>query len=370
MLSIVRGAKSNMALPNIPKWATSISKTVRQFPPRLLWQYVIAFVAVVVTTLALFVLKSYIGDAKVSLFYLFMVLCSAAVANPGVTIFCGVWSFLCYDFFLVPPVFDLRFASPIQILDPLAFLIVAIVTSTIAERARQHANEKAAYQKADQLRATLLHLVSHNLRTPLSTIKTALSTLLTQDSIDSENKQMLAYADREVDHLNRLIANVLQLSRLEASATRVNKRWDALDEVVSSVLARWPEESAAGLLSANLSGMPAYVKFDFALIEEVITNLIDNAFRYGRPPIRVIVTTHPDEVWISVEDAGSGVPIMDRSRLFEKFFNGKSKGIGLGLAVCKGLVEAHDGRIWAEFTPEATRFTFTLPLVPYLDTEG
>src|ERR1700690_355765 len=146
------------------RWTALIKRTIRQFTPRLLWQYVIAFVAVIVATLVLFVLKSYIGDTKVSLVYLFIVLCSAAVANPGVTFFCGLWSFLCYDFFLVPPVFDLRFGSPIQILDPLAFLIVAIVTGTIAERARQHANEKAAYQKADQLRATLLNLVSHNLR--------------------------------------------------------------------------------------------------------------------------------------------------------------------------------------------------------------
>src|SRR5258708_9094826 len=99
MLSIVRGAKSNMALPSIPKWATSISKTVRQFPPRLLWQYVIAFVAVIVTTLALFVLKSYIGDAKVSLFYLFIVLCSAAVANPVGPLLFGPWTILSYASF-------------------------------------------------------------------------------------------------------------------------------------------------------------------------------------------------------------------------------------------------------------------------------
>src|SRR5258707_15824657 len=127
MLSIVRGAKSNMALPNIPKWATSISKTVRQFPPRLLWQYVIAFVAVVVTTLALFVLKSYIGDAKVSLFYLFMVLCSAAVAHPPVTIFCGVWGSLWYGSLLGAPALCLSLGAPPQISPLIAIPNVAIL---------------------------------------------------------------------------------------------------------------------------------------------------------------------------------------------------------------------------------------------------
>src|SRR5450432_2478542 len=84
--------------PTMQRWATLLKRTIRQFSPRLLWQYAIAFVAVIVTTLVLFVLKSYIGDTKVSLFYLLIVLVSAAVANPGVTFFCGLWSFLCFDF--------------------------------------------------------------------------------------------------------------------------------------------------------------------------------------------------------------------------------------------------------------------------------
>ncbi len=330
------------------------------------WQYAVVFLVVILTTLLLFAFKSYVGETKVSLFYLLIVLCCAAKANPGVTFFCGLLSFLCYDFFLVPPVFDFRFDSPGQVLDPLAFVVVAIVTGAIAERARQHANEKAAYQKADQLRATLLNLVSHNLRTPLSTVKTVMTTLLTQDDIDAERKQLLLYADQEVDHLNRLVANVLQLSRLEASAIQINKHWDALDEVISVVLGRWSQEAAEGLLAADLSGTPSLVLFDFDLIEAVLTNLIDNAFRHGRPPVKITVTAQKDEVWISVADAGSGVPMEDRAKLFDRFFNIKSRGVGLGLAVCKGLVEAHDGRIWAEFAPGCTRFIFALPLIAHV----
>jgi K+-sensing histidine kinase KdpD len=346
-------------------WVFSLQERInqarRQVQPRLLWQYAAVFLIVILTTLILFATKSHIGDTKVSLVYLLLVLCCAMVAHPGVTFFCGLWSFLCYDFFLVPPYFDLRFASPIQVLDPLAFVVAAVVTSAIAERARQHANEKAAYQKADQLRATLLNLVSHNLRTPLATVKTALTTLLTQSDLASENKQLLNYANAEVDHLNRLVANVLQLSRVEAKAVQINERWDALDELINAVLGHWPQETAAGLLNADLSATPPLVQFDFDLIEAVLTNLVDNALRHGKAPVKVSVSTRPGEVWISVEDCGSGIAIPDRRKLFGKFSKIKSKGIGLGLAVCKGLVEAHGGRIWAEFLPQGTRFTFALP---------
>src|SRR5579859_900085 len=223
---------------------TTLYRQARQLRVRLVLQYVLVFLVVMITTLVLFAFRQDIEDTKLSLFYLLIVLCCAVVAHPGVTFFCGILSFLSYDFFLVPPVFTLRFATPIQALDPLAFLIVAIVAGTIAERARQHADEKIVYQKADQLRGTLLHLVSHNLRTPLSTIKTVLTTLLTQDEMNPESKQLLEYANQEVDHLNRLIANVLQISRLEADAIRINERWDVLDELVGTVLSRWPEALA------------------------------------------------------------------------------------------------------------------------------
>jgi two-component system sensor histidine kinase KdpD len=334
---------------------------------RVVWQYATIFVVVLGLTLALYAIRPYLADANVSLLYLLVVLFCAAVTQPGVTLFCGVWSFLCYDFLLIPPAFALQPESPLQLLDPLTFLVVALVAGALAERSRQHASLIAVYREAEQFRATLLHLVSHNLRTPLAVIKTALTSLLDMPTLSGEGRQLLLDANQEADHLNRLINNVLRLSRLEAHALQLHEDWNALDEVISVVLARWPRATSDGVLSARVSPTLPLVRFDFDLIEAALTNLVDNALRYGHPPVQVTAQECADEIWISVQDAGPGVPEPDRARLFTRFSSTTSKGIGLGLAVCKGLIEAHGGRVWAEFSPGQTRFTLALPFKPYSD---
>ncbi|MEP7289370.1 MAG: ATP-binding protein [Chloroflexota bacterium] len=335
---------------------TSVSKS-------LVWQYIAALVAVLTATFILFNLRSYLGDTNISLLYLLIVLFSATTARPSVTIFCGAISFFCYDFFLIPPIFDIVPHSPVKLLDPLAFFVVALVTSALAERSRQYAVEKATYQQASQFRTTLLQLVSHNLRTPLATIKTVLSTLV--NSPLTPSLEMLSVAEQECDRLNRLIGNVLQLSRLDSNAVQLHKDWNGLDEVISTVFSHWPKEIAAQTLKASIPRDLPLIQFDFVLIEGVLTNLIENAFRHGEAPIHVKVEVLEDRVQTSVQDAGNGVPVADRSKLFQQFLSGSSGGLGLGLAVCKGLIEVHGGRLWADFGPQKTRFTFSLPLVTY-----
>lgn len=327
------------------------------------WQYIAVLLTVSLLTLTLFNLRSFFGDANISLLYLLIVLFCATTARPGVTVFCGAFSFFCYDFFLIQPIFDIRPSSPIKLLDPLAFFVVALVTGALAERSRQYAVEKATYQQASQFRSTLLNLISHNLRTPLATIKTVISNLLT--SPGASPVEMLTAADRECDRLNRLIGNVLQLSRLDANAIQIRKDWNALDEVISIVFARWREETRNRKLSASFPPSLPLIQFDFALIEGVLTNLVENAFRHGKPPVHVAVKLLEDKVQITVQDAGPGVPVADRKKLFQQFSVNTSGGLGLGLAVCKGLVEAHSGQLWAEFSSGRSLFIFNLPLVVY-----
>jgi len=332
-----------------------------------IWQYVVALGVVGLTTLGLFHLRPYFGDANISLVYLLIVLFYATTAPLGVTLFCSIVSFLCYDYYLIPPIFDFIADSPIKLLDPLTFLIAALVSGLLAERARQHAAELATYRQASQFRTTLLHLISHNLRTPVATIKTALTNLLTLEEITASQRDLLASANRESDRLNRLISNILQLSRLDAHTIQLHQDWNALDEVISTVFARWPDAVADKLLGAQLPQSLPLIMFDFTLISEVLTNLVDNAFRHGCPPVQVGVEFHHQEIWVSVQDAGPGATIAEQGRLFQQFAPGKAGNLGLGLAVCKGLVEAHHGRLWAEFNPGKTRFIFSLPLVTYLE---
>ena len=329
----------------------------------LLGQYLATLITVLLATFALFNLRSYLGDANISLLYLLIVLFCAATANPRVTIFCGVLSFLCYDFFLIPPIFDIRPSSPIKLLDPLAFFVVALVTGILAERSRQYAVEKATYQQASQFRTTLLHLVSHNLRTPLATIKTALSSLLASPTMPP--LELLTAADHECDRLNRLISNVLQLSRLDADAIQLHKDWNGLDDVVSTVFSRWRTEVTEKKLSASFPESLPLIQFDFELIESVLTNLVENAFRHGSPPVKVGIDLHDKSVNICVEDCGHSLVRANQTKLFHQFSTSKMGGLGLGLAVCKGLITAHGGRIWVESDSWRTRFIFSLPLVPY-----
>jgi two-component system, OmpR family, sensor histidine kinase KdpD len=181
----------------------------------------------------------------------------------------------------------------------------------------------------------------------------------------SDSRLLLLDANEEADRLNRLISNVLQLSRLEAHAVRVNKDWNSFDEVVSIVFRRWHQELTDSLLVAEIPDDLPLLNFDFELIEAVLTNLIENAFRHGCPPVRLSVTLNGSEVWVSIGDTGPGIPVEKRDQLFQAFSTTKASGIGLGLAVCKGLVEAHGGRLWATFEPHQTQFIFALPFVAY-----
>jgi two-component system, OmpR family, sensor histidine kinase KdpD len=335
----------------------------------ILRQYVTVLITVLLVTYALFNLRASLSDTNISLLFLLIVLFCATTAAPGVTVFCGVISFLCYDYFLVEPVLSFTPGVPIKLLDPLAFLVVALVTGMLSERSRRHAVEVATYRQASQFRATLLHLISHNLRTPVATIKTALTTLLTLDDIQAAHRELVAGANQECDRLNRLIGNVLQLSRLDAHAVELHTDWNGLDEVISAVFSRWPEATADKRLTATIPQPLPLIRFDFALIESVLTNLVENAFRHGKPPIHVELKFYDAEVQVQVEDCGPGIAPSARTSLFQPFSMARSGGLGLGLAVCKGLIEAHQGRLWAEFVPGKTRFVFSLPLIVYKDRE-
>ncbi|MCC7452303.1 MAG: DUF4118 domain-containing protein [Anaerolineae bacterium] len=341
--------------------------TIPAFAGRWLWQFLLVLAVVALATFALFLLRSYLGDTNISLVYLLIVLFCAAATNLRVTLLCGVSSFLCYDFFLIPPIFDFVPSSPVKLLDPLTFLIVALVTGILAERSRQYAVELATYRQVDQFRATLLYLISHNLRTPVATIKAALTSLLTLQDTLPVQRDLLAAANRDCDRLNQLIGNVLQLSKLDSHALQLHQDWNGLDEVISTVFARWSDAVAHKQLTASIPPSLPLIRFDFTLIQEVLTNLIDNAFRHGCPPVHVSITLQPNEVWIAVEGAGTGIPESERATLFQPFTSGRAGGVGLGLAVCRGLVEAHRGRLWATFLPGKTRFTFSLPRIVYQD---
>jgi len=354
-------------LGSLREFPTHVKAFRLYLKPSLLLQIITIGGIVVGLSLLLYSIRSSAENALISMIYLIIVLGCSAASNPALTIFCGIWIFLCYDFFLLPPLLSFHSESTIDLLHPLALVIVSVFTGVLSGQVRKHAIEKGIYQRSDQLRATLLTLISHNLRTPIATTKTAISSVLALETLDAEGKELLTYADRQCDYLNRLIENVLQLSRLEAKTLKVNKDWNAPDEVISVVVKRWVTAFEEGRLKVDIDPSLSLLYFDFNIIESIIVNFVENGFRHGKPPVHISVVNKGTEAWFSVEDCGAGVPETNRQQLFKGAFNPKPRGLGLGLIACRGLIEAHEGRIWAEFEP--TRFIFSIPIIDEMDVE-
>jgi two-component system sensor histidine kinase KdpD len=234
--------------------------------------------------------------------------------------------------------------------------------TTLVERARfQRENVRiAVLQRIDTMRMALLSSVSHNLRTPLTSIKAAASSLLQTDvQWDEATRRGFAQTiEHEADRLNRLVSNLLDMSRIEEGALKPEKEEYSLKTLIYDVLAR---------LDPLLEGRPVHVslpdgllpvELDYVQMDQVLTNLLENAVRYtpAGSPIDLSAHIEGKEALISVADRGPGIPAADLERVFDKFYRVQDKqrrvsyptGTGLGLAVSKGIVEAHGGKIWAE----------------------
>ncbi len=211
---------------------------------------------------------------------------------------------------------------------------------------------------SDALKSALLQSVSHDLRTPLATIRAAAGTLRPGLGISVEDQQESADAiDREVEYLNRLVTNLLDLSRIEAGALRADRDIFELDDLVERILERLRPRLSERSLTVELSESP--VDVDPIFLEEALTNVLENALKYttAGTTIRIGVRDLADGyVRLTVEDAGGGVPAETLPRLFDKFYRvpgegrGSRSGTGIGLAVARGLVEAMGGRIAARIS--------------------
>jgi two-component system, OmpR family, sensor histidine kinase KdpD len=252
-----------------------------------------------------------------------------------------------------------------------------IQATSVIERTRLHQEnlKVEVLQRTDTLRSALLSSVSHDLRTPLASIKAAASSLLQEDvHWDEETRRNFVFAiEQEADRLNRLVGNLLDMSRIEAGALKLEKEWYLIDALLHDVLNHMQLLLQGREVRVSLPDDLPPVQLDYVQMDQVFTNLIENATRYTPPGslIEISAKIVGNEILISVADHGSGIPPDDLERIFDKFYRvlgtprkgTSAMGSGLGLAVCRGLVEAHGGRIWAENRKEGGAiFRLTLPL--------
>jgi len=225
--------------------------------------------------------------------------------------------------------------------------------------------------ETERLRSSLLSAVSHDLRTPLSVITGASSTLLENERTLNDNvrRELAASILDESERLNRLVANLLDMTRLQAGALEIRKQWQPVEEVIGAALARVVRQLQDHPIATDIAPDLPFAPFDDLLVQQVLVNLLENAARYTPVNTPIDISAHQEghSIVIEVADRGPGLPPVDPSRLFEKFYRAEQSkprtGAGLGLAICRGIVQLHGGRIEAENRHGGGAvFRFSLPL--------
>ena len=225
-------------------------------------------------------------------------------------------------------------------------------------------------EESDNLKSVILSSVSHELRTPLSTIKAAASSLRGREvSWDSPaSEELISAIDDEADHLNMLVGNLLDMSRIELGVLKPKLEWNILSEIIEGVLVRMKHLTEEHQIKVEVPESLPLMPVDYVQMEQVLTNLLSNSLKYApaNTTIRIHAQIEDDTVHIQVSNQGPQVPPEHLERIFDKFYRitaaDRVTGTGLGLSICKGIIEAHGGHIWAENLADGLAFDFTLPL--------
>jgi len=373
--------------------------------------YIVVVLGIAAVTVLLRPIGEHINSTTVALAMLLVVLFVATVWGARPAVFGSVLGVLGFNFFFLPPTGTLSIAAPDNWVALVAFLVTAITAGQLSARAQRRAAEaeagrreierlynefRAAFERAshaealrqsEQLKSALLDAVTHDLRTPLTSIKASVSTLLDELKTQAgdaepvaldreERREMLEVIDEECDRLNRFIEGLVELARIEAGELRLRRRWGAMDEILDAALTRANPLTARHHIQVEIDHDLPVVRVDARAVSEVIYTLVDNAAKYSPAGTVIHITATRaagERVQVSVEDQGRGVPVELRERVFDKFFRAMQEGdgnkslpsgTGMGLAIARGLVEAHEGRIWIESGAgeRGTRVVFTLPI--------
>jgi two-component system, OmpR family, sensor histidine kinase KdpD len=338
---------------------------------RLLGGFVLEAVGLPVLTLCLAAVRSHLAFADDLLLYLAAVIGITLVGGFGPAVIAAIASSLLLNWYFTPPVHTWTIGSPQNVLALLLFVAVAVTVSSVVHLAARRAvlaaglaTQAARAQglaEGNRIRTALLAAVGHDLRTPLASVKASVSTLRQTDVTWSPQDQaeLLATIEEGADRLNGLISNLLDMSRLQTGAVQLFVRPTSLEEVAPLVV-QGVDDGA--LLQVEMSEDLPLFAADPGLLERALANLVANALRYsppGRPPTLTARAVQNGDalgaVQIDVIDHGPGVPPDQWERIVEPFEqvgdSRSSNGVGLGLAVTKGFVEAMGGKLSTDATP-------------------
>ncbi|MBC7900567.1 MAG: DUF4118 domain-containing protein [Saprospiraceae bacterium] len=361
-----------------------------------------AFAGVTIVTLALIPLRDRTNTTAVALALLLVVLVVATLFGSRTAFFASLLGVFSFNFFFLPPLYTLTIADPQNWVALAAFLITSIIAGQLSSYARRRAaesdrqrgeierlyedlqdafekaSEAEALRRSDKLKSSLLDAVTHDLRTPLTSIKASATTLLDNKKerfLDDEAEvEFLEIIDEESDRLNDFIEGMVGLAKIEANALHLRKNWNSIHEVINAAIGRAKNQLETFYISIEIERDLPAIFIDAASIAEVLYLLLVNAAKYSSRGSKIKISAHQiqeDRVEISVRDQGRGIPGELREKVFEKFYRATENqvpttdgGLGLGLAIAKGIVESQGGRIWIEDGKGefVTRFVISLPI--------
>ncbi|MDT5269153.1 MAG: hypothetical protein QOH49_1339 [Acidobacteriota bacterium] len=373
--------------------------------------YLLAVSGTAAVTGVLKLFGGHVNSTTVALGLLLVVLFVATGWGSRPAVLASLLSVVCFNLFYLPPVGRLSIDAPDNWVALFAFLITAVTAGQLSARAKRRAEEAEAGQRenerlyrelrdaferasqakaleqSERLKSALLDAVTHDLRTPLTSIKASVTTLLedfrsrmhVRESValDEEGRgEMLEVIDEETDRLNHFIEGLVEMARIEAGEMHLRRRWGSVEEIVNAALERAAPRTRGHEVAVQMDERLPAVRVDARAVAEVIYTLVDNAAKYSSAGTRIGVFaegTSNGTVRLSIEDEGPGVPLELRERVFDKFFRAmrdgdsvsrQPAGTGMGLAIAKGIVEAHGGHIHIEDARgrAGSRVVVTLPV--------
>ena len=387
----------------------------RALASKQLLGYIAAVVVIAAATAALKALGNQINPTTVALTFLLIILFVAAAWGPKPAVLASLLGAACFNFFFLPPVGTFHIAHPENWIALIAFLVTAMTAGQLSSRAKLRADEATAarqeierlyrelqdtferssqakaLKQSERLKSALLDAVTHDLRTPLTSIKASVTTLLDDHRLSKNEddaarlgeegrQEMLEVIDEEADRLDRFIEDLMALARIEAGEMQLHREWGSLEEIVTAAMKRASPLTKSHHIQLRLFDELPSVRVDERAVAEVIYVLLENAAKYSPPGGIIRLAAQPGQqgmVQLTIEDQGPGIPIELRERVFDKFFramrdgdlSGHTPGTGMGLAIAKGIVEAHGGRIWIENVKNDSTGTRVVVLLPTGDVE-
>lgn len=283
----------------------------------------------------------------------------------------AIISTLAINYAFTFPYFAFNFTIPVNLISAVVMVTIALLTGTLTTKIKHQESVKAENEK-ERMRGNLLRAVSHDIRTPLTSIYSSVSTLLenSEGLNDEQKKYMLESVKEDSEWLIRIVENLLSVTRIDSGRVKLVKTPTPIDELVDAVLIkfkkRYPDRDIAAFVPEEL----LFVPMDALLIEQVLTNILENSVIHGKELTKMVfkISRDGNNALFEIEDDGGGIPKERLSKLFEGVLgnstlaDGKKKNAGIGLSVCATIIKAHGGTIGAYNTKEGAVFYFTLSM--------